>query len=165
MDSLTEYHYMITILNTYRTTIRISSIFVLFFFFESSAYPKDEVWDGKALLCVNMPNSSDQTYYGILFYKGKVKELSIREGTVYEPNDSLGSSYSLVKVLSAYKIFWRGSSGVHSLDRRNFFHLLDGKERGWCRIHPKETLEETLSSKILEQQYGTLSRSIEDELR
>lgn len=125
------------------------------------SHSESEVWDGKAMFCAGL----EEKYYGILFYNGKVKKLSIVEDTLHIPEDTVGNPYFLVQVFSAKKIFWRNILGVNSLDRRNLLHLLDGKEYGWCRLYSQTLLTETLLEKIQEQKFGDLSRSIADELR
>ena len=99
------------------------------------------------------------------FYSGKVKKLSIHKDTLHIPDDAVGNSYSLVKVLSSMKMFWTGLSGVNSLDRRNLLHLLDGKEYGWCRPYTQKILTEKLLEKIQEKRFGKVSRSIADDLQ
>ena len=140
-------------------------IFILLLAFGSSGYTEDEVWDGKAMFCACIETGSEEKYYGLLFYSGKVKKLSIHKDTLHIPDDAVGNSYSLVKVLSSKKIFWRGLSGINSLDRRNLLHLLDGKEYGWCRPYTQKILTEKLLEKIQEKRFGKISRSIVDDLQ
>ena len=140
-------------------------IFILLLVFGSSGYTEDEVWDGKAMFCACTETGSEEKYYGLLFYSGKVKKLSIHNDTLHIPDDAVGNSYSLAKVLSSKKLFWRGLSGVNSLDRKNLLHLLDGKKYGWCRPYTQKILTEKLLKKIQEKRFRKISRSIADDLQ
>ena len=147
-----------------RKRMKYFLVFILFLAFGSSGYTEDEVWDGKAMFCVSMTTDIEEKYYGLVFYSGKVKRLSIHEDTLHIPDDSAGKPYSLVKVFSARKVFWRGLSEVNSLDRKNFLHLLGGKEHGWCRPYTQRLLTEKLFEKIQDKIFGKVSRSIADDL-
>ena len=140
-------------------------ILILLLTFGSIGHTEDQMWDGKAMFCACTETSAKEKYYGLLFYSGKVKKLSIHKDTLHIPDDAVGNSYSLVKVFSSKKIFWRGLSGINSLDRRNLIHLLDGKVYGWCRPDTQRILTERLLEKIQEKQFGKVSRSIADDLR
>ena len=148
-----------------RKRMKYFLVFILFLAFGSSGYTEDEVWDGKAMFCACIETGSEEKYYGLLFYSGKVKKLSIHNDTLHIPDDAVGNSYSLANVLSSKKIFWRGFSGVNSLDRRNLLHLLDGKEYGWCRPYTEKILTEKLLEKIQEKRFEKISRSIADDLQ
>ena len=131
----------------------------------SPSYSEGEMWDDKAMFCAGVETGAEEKYYGILFYNGKVKKLSIVKDTLHIPGDTVGNSYFLVQLFSAKKVFWRSNLGVNSLDRRNLLHLLDGKGYGWCRPYTQTILTEKLLEKIQEQKFGEVSRSIADDLR
>jgi len=126
---------------------------------------RPQLLDGKGMLCASIKVNAAEKYYGLLFYGGKIKEVSIREESLHVPDDAKGNPYSLVDVLSAKKIFWRGASGVNSLDRSNLLHLRDGKDHGWCRPYAQRIVTEILLEKIKEEKFGQVSRSIADDLR
>ena len=150
-------------------------LFILFVSINSTGYAeeiaplsqndKPQGLDGKAMLCACIEADAEEKYYGFLFYNGKIKKLSIYEESLHVPDDAEGNLYSLVNVLSAKKIFWRGISGVNSLDRRNLLHLLDGKQYGWCKAYTQSIVTEILLEKIQEKKFGPISRSIADDLR
>ena len=126
---------------------------------------KPQLLDGKGMLCASIRTDTAEKYYGLLFYGSKVKTISIHKESLRVPKDEEGVPYSLVDVLSAKKIFWRGPSGVNSLDRSNLLHLLDGKDHGWCRSYAQKKVTEILMEKIYEKKFGQVTRSIADELR
>ena len=126
---------------------------------------RPQLLDGKGMLCASIKMNAAEKYYGLLFYRGKIKEVSILKDFLHVPDDEAGNPYSLVDVLSAKKIFWRGPSGVNSLDRSNLLHLRDGKDHGWCRPYAQRIVTEILLEKIQEKKFGQISRSIADDLR
>ena len=124
----------------------------------------EENWKETSMYCVCVAKSCRERYYGIHFYRGKAKTLHIHQQVLEVPQDSSGHQYSLATIFAAKKIFWKGVLGVNSLDRKNFLHLLNGKEYGWCKPYSILSVTRKLQDKIETGQRENSTRTISDKL-
>ena len=128
-------------------------------------YSSEDSWEEQSMFCICMKSPCEQAYYGIIFENGKSKNIELKKGFL-EPQESIEiSDYTLFTIYGAKKVFWKNSSGVNSLDRKNFVHLLNGKEYGSCRPHSPFVIFEKLQQKLANKTDQDKSRTILDELQ
>tara|TARA_B100001765_G_scaffold188713_1_gene134640 strand:- start:173 stop:598 length:426 start_codon:yes stop_codon:yes gene_type:complete len=92
--------------------------------------------DGEGFFCVGVQGSGEDLFYGIIFYKGKVKMLSFVKDNDFggehvqpAPNNKDGA-YSFY---GPNTIKWQSGPYRHEMDKRLLKHTVNGGKKGFFR--------------------------------
>ena len=91
--------------------------------------------DGEGFFCVGVQGSGEDLFYGIIFYKGKVKMLSFVKNDfggehVESAGNNKGSAYTFN---GPHTIKWQAGPYHHEVDKRLLKHTVDGGKKGFFR--------------------------------
>ena len=128
-------------------------------------YSSGDLWEERSMFCLYNDKNSNAVYYGIIFDDFKTRTIQIDNGDLMLPEETEASHYTLVTIYGAQKVFWKNKLGVNSLDRKNFVHLLNGKEHGWCQPQPSLVVFQKLQEKLTSDTSKNRSRTILDDFQ
>ena len=128
-------------------------------------YSSGDLWAERSMFCLYNDKNSNEVYYGIIFSNFKTRTVIIDNGHLMVPQETEASHYTLVTIYGAQKVFWKNKLGVNSLDRKNFVHLLNGKEHGWCQPQPSLVVFQKLQEKLTSDTSKNRSRTILDDFQ